>query len=347
MVEFSQVFLDSLAPRDQVFEINEHSDFAIRVFPNGSKTWVFIHKVDRCVQRRTLGIYPEMGIEQAHEALRQARQSIGAKKARKDATRNVTRTRGPKKRPVKKNPSELADRLPVAMIVTGALGIGVFLTLQIGKEVHLASEDERNTSGFVKAKPPVAVAYSLDKVAVTEATPSIDLPEAAATEQVAAPEIPAAAFKPQSASTNAGTLVPPATAPEAATVKRAQFTNGIENREPIDRISRTLPGWDYKQGSRPLFFFTEVAGLSGRTIYHRWELNGRVVSEIPFDVKSSLRWRIFSSKNIMPTMAGRWRVSVVDDLDNVLYSQAITLPTTHLMSAAKAPKEPARPRRDR
>ena len=342
MVEFSQDFLDSLAPRDQVFEIKEHSDFAIRVFPNGSKTWVFIHRAGSGAQRRTLGIYPHMGIEQAHVALRQARRSTAAKGARKGA-KNITRARRRAKPPVKKNPPGSTSSLPIAMIVTGTLGIGVFLALHTGKEFFLASEDAPRTSGFVKADPPAAVAYSIDKVAVTEVAPLSDLPDDdGAKEEIAAPEIPALALKPQSASKDAGTLVPPTPAAEAASVKRAQFTNGIENREPIDRISRTLPGWDYQEGAKPIFFFTEVSGLEGRTIYHRWELNGRVVSEIPFDVKSSLRWRVFSSKNIMPTMAGRWRVSVVDDLDNVLYSQGINLSTRHLMSVANAPKGPAR-----
>ncbi len=342
MADFSQDFLDSLAPRDQVFEIKEHSDFAIRVFPNGSKTWVFIYRAGQGVQRRTLGIYPQMGIEQAHDALREARRSTGAKRSRKGA-KNIRRTRRRAKPPVKKGPSGFTNSLPIAMIVTGILGIGVFLTLHTGKDFFLASEDARKTSGFVKANPPAAVAYSTDKVAVTEAAPLIDLPDDdGAKEEVAAPEIPTLALKPQSASENAGILAPPTPAPEASAVKRAQFTNGIENREPIDRISRTLAPWDYKEGAKPIFFFTEVSGLEGRTIYHRWELNGRVVSEIPFDVKSSLRWRVFSSKNIMPTMAGRWRVSVVDDLDNVLYSQGITLSTRHLMSVANAPKGPAR-----
>ncbi len=342
MIEFSQDFLDSLAPRDQVFEIKEHSDFAIRVFPNGSKTWVFIHRAGSGAQRRTLGIYPQMGIEQAHETLRQARRSTGAKRARK-GKKNITRTRRPAKPPLKKNPSELASSLPIAMIVTGTLGIGFFLTLHAGKDFFLASEDTRETSGFVQANPPAAVAYSIDKVAVTEAAPLSELPDDdGAKEEIAAPEIPTVALKPQSASKNAGTLIPPKPAPEVTRVKRAQFTNGIDNREPIDRISRTLPNWDYSGGAKPIFFFTEVSGLGGRTIYHRWELNGRVVSEIPFDVKSSVRWRVFSSKNIMPTMAGRWRVSVVDDLDNVLHSQGITLSTRHLMSAANAPEESTR-----
>ncbi len=155
MIEFSQIFLDSLAPRDQVFEIKEHSDFAIRVFPNGSKTWVFIHTAGHCVQRRTLGIYPHMGIEQAHEALREARQTTAAKGARKGA-KNIIRKRRPVKPPVRNKPSESASRLPLAMVITGALGVGVFLTLQIGKEVYLVSEDDGNTSGFVKGNAPVA-----------------------------------------------------------------------------------------------------------------------------------------------------------------------------------------------
>ncbi len=338
MSKFSQDLLDSLTPRGQVFEIKEGPDFAIRVFPNGSKTWVFISTMDHCVQRRTLGIYPQMDIEQAHEALRQARRNIGARRVQTGA-KNVIPTQGSVKKPAKKSASMLAGKLPIGMI-TAFLGIGVLLILQAIKDVQLTAEDSPKTSGFVKEKAPVPVVHSSVKVPLPQPAPISGLPRAiaASDEQMAEPVIPTTALTPGSASRNAATVAPSTAEPA---VKRAQFTHGIEDREPIDRISSTLPPWDYKEGARPIFFFTEVAGLGGRTIYHRWELNGQVVSEIPFDVKSSWRWRVFSSKNMLPTMAGRWRVTVVDDLDNVLYTQDVKLPSRHLMSASNQSDQPA------
>ena len=339
MVKFSQDFLDSLEPRDQAFDIKEDRDFAMRVFPNGSKTWVYIHKVDQCVQRRTLGIYPQMGIEQAHEALRQAREKAGAKGAKgvQKGTKAVRRRQRRVKPPVRKSPPKLSGKLSVA-VAAGCLGIGALVILQAVKDLQLPTADSPKTSGFVKETAPVAAAYSPEKVAAPQPDPVSVLPgdRAAAKEQIATLKIPTTVLKPQKAPKHASRQAPSIVAP---TVKRAQFTHGIEDREPIDRISRTLPAWDYKQGPRPIYFFTEVSGLGGRTIYHRWERNGRVVSEIPFDVKSSWRWRVFSSKNILPTMAGRWRVTVVDDLDNVLYRQDITLSPMRLMSASNAAEE--------
>jgi hypothetical protein len=104
-------------------------------------------------------------------------------------------------------------------------------------------------------------------------------------------------------------------------VKRAQFTSGIQDREPIDQIDNLLSSVADEDSAKQLYFFTEVAKLEGRTIYHRWQLNGEVLAEIPFEVKSNWRWRVFSSKKILPSMQGEWLVSVIDDQGNTLHSE--------------------------
>jgi hypothetical protein len=90
-----------------------------------------------------------------------------------------------------------------------------------------------------------------------------------------------------------------------ASVHRAQFTTGIHEREPIDQVVRL------DNSTSNIYFFSELRGLEGRTVSHRWEYGGRVISEVPFEVGGS-RWRVYSKKTLDSEMLGRWTVIVVD-----------------------------------
>ena len=58
-------------------------------------------------------------------------------------------------------------------------------------------------------------------------------------------------------------------------------------------------------------FFTELHGFQGQTVIHRWEWNGQVVAEVPFQVNGP-RWRVHSTKQLLPEWVGPLSVSVVD-----------------------------------
>lgn len=89
-------------------------------------------------------------------------------------------------------------------------------------------------------------------------------------------------------------------------VARAQFTSGIENREPVDALQSI--GLD----SREVVFFTELRDLEGRAVAHRWIHEGETRAVVDFDVGGP-RWRVWSSKDLIPQMQGEWTVEVVDD----------------------------------
>lgn len=89
-------------------------------------------------------------------------------------------------------------------------------------------------------------------------------------------------------------------------VARAQFTTGIEDREPVDDIDRLDSSHDQ------VFFFTELRGMQGRTVTHRWMHDGEVQATVDFDVGGS-RWRVWSSKDLLPDWSGGWSVVVVDE----------------------------------
>ncbi len=109
---------------------------------------------------------------------------------------------------------------------------------------------------------------------------------------------------------------PASTAPAAAPastvrVARATFTTGVVDREPRDSI-RTLSNDNVE-----IFFFSEIRDGSGATITHRWEWNGQMMAEVPFEVGGP-RWRIFSSKTLDPSWLGEWTVLLVDAAGQVL-----------------------------
>jgi hypothetical protein len=97
-------------------------------------------------------------------------------------------------------------------------------------------------------------------------------------------------------------------------VARAQFTTGIVDREPVDRIVVATPL------IREVYFFTDLRHLEGRTVTHRWSYDGRVVMQTSFEVRGP-RWRVNSMKEIEPDQVGEWSVTVSDESGWPLYTE--------------------------
>ena len=102
-------------------------------------------------------------------------------------------------------------------------------------------------------------------------------------------------------------------------VVRAQLTSGIEAREPIDRVERTFHSDGQKL--KRLYYFTELQGMKGNSIIHRWNYKGRTVANITFDISGN-RWRVYSSKNLSSSMKGPWNVVVTDSSGKPLISES-------------------------
>ena len=84
----------------------------------------------------------------------------------------------------------------------------------------------------------------------------------------------------------------------------AQFTTGVENREPIDQITFVA------SHVKKVFFFSDLRGLTGETIQHRWIYDGKTVAEVTFEVRGP-RWRVWSTKDLLPDWIGDWTVEIV------------------------------------
>lgn len=94
-------------------------------------------------------------------------------------------------------------------------------------------------------------------------------------------------------------------------VSRAQFTTAIKNREPVDLV--VLLENDVSE----VFYFTDLRQLSGQTITHRWEYNGKVVAEVPFKV-TGRRYRMHTKVALDPKKLGKWTALVIDQAGWVL-----------------------------
>ncbi len=95
-------------------------------------------------------------------------------------------------------------------------------------------------------------------------------------------------------------------------VARAVFTTRIVNREPVDRVLVL------KSPATEAYFFTDLRNLQGHTVTHRWEYQGRTVSNVPFVVGGD-RWRVYSRKVFPVDSFGEWSVTVFDDNGWPLY----------------------------
>ena len=102
----------------------------------------------------------------------------------------------------------------------------------------------------------------------------------------------------------------------AGEVSRALFTIGIDNREPVIMVD-SIDSNSYTSIS----FFTELNDLSGHNVTHQWTHNDKVMFEKTFEVRNA-RWRVWTSKTLIPSWTGAWTVNVLDDDRTVLVSNS-------------------------
>jgi len=103
----------------------------------------------------------------------------------------------------------------------------------------------------------------------------------------------------------------------AGSVTRALFTRQVKDLEPVDTVSVLT------NDITRITYFTEIHGMAGQTITHRWEYNGKILLETKHEVVSS-RWRAYTSKKLDPTLLGEWKASVVDAAGGTLSVNTFT-----------------------
>lgn len=96
---------------------------------------------------------------------------------------------------------------------------------------------------------------------------------------------------------------------DTATISRAVLTRSVSNREPTNVFAADVR---LNQFEESLSFFSELKNLQGQQVKHVWLFEGEVMAEVALKVTSP-RYRTYSTKNIMDTQLGHWRVDVVDE----------------------------------
>ncbi len=99
-------------------------------------------------------------------------------------------------------------------------------------------------------------------------------------------------------------------------VARAQFASAMIDREPADDLQSI--GGDAPRA----YFFTELRDMDGQTVTHRWTYNGEVKASVEFKVRGP-RWRVYSSKNMVPEWTADWTVDVIDGSGNVVATRTL------------------------
>lgn len=103
------------------------------------------------------------------------------------------------------------------------------------------------------------------------------------------------------------------------TVEDIQICTSIENRQPVG--SDTSFAKDIGQ----LWCFTKLSSDQDMTsISHVWYYNDREMFRIELDVKAKT-WRTWSSKSIIDTWIGEWRVDILSSDGNILTSKQFTI----------------------
>jgi hypothetical protein len=113
------------------------------------------------------------------------------------------------------------------------------------------------------------------------------------------------------------TSLPVSAQAQEARIALAQFTTAIENREPVDQVAFV------ENDVRKVFFYTDLRGLDGQTINHRWLHDGTVMADVSFEVRGP-RWRVWSSKELLPDWIGDWTVEIVTGEGEVIAVETFT-----------------------
>jgi hypothetical protein len=97
-------------------------------------------------------------------------------------------------------------------------------------------------------------------------------------------------------------------------ISRAVLTRKVSKREPTNVFAADIR---LNQFEEALSFFSELKNLQGQQVKHVWSYEGETMAEILLNVTSP-RYRTYSTKNIMNTQTGHWRVDVVDEQGNLI-----------------------------
>ena len=98
-------------------------------------------------------------------------------------------------------------------------------------------------------------------------------------------------------------------------VKRAQFTTGVTDREPVDNLSSLATAYT------KVLFFTEIVDYSGNYVHHEWYFGDELLGQYTFDVKFD-RYRTWSRLTLRKG-PGTYTVKVTNQAGEILEEKSL------------------------
>jgi hypothetical protein len=99
-------------------------------------------------------------------------------------------------------------------------------------------------------------------------------------------------------------------------ISRALLTFGIKHNEPVDEI--ILPLKLSKDKATSVFYFVELTGMKGQTVYHEWLLDGKLITRKKVHITDDDKWRTFSRQLFAYNSQNNWTARLVDETGQVL-----------------------------
>ena len=98
-------------------------------------------------------------------------------------------------------------------------------------------------------------------------------------------------------------------------ITRAFLTSKIDNNEPAGKIDSPIKLSKNKPTS--LYYFVEIKEMKGRTVYHEWLLDGKLITRKKVKVSNN-NWRTSSRQFFANSDKTSWVVKLVDEKGQVI-----------------------------
>jgi len=106
-------------------------------------------------------------------------------------------------------------------------------------------------------------------------------------------------------------------------ITRALLTFETNKNEPVGEI--TPPLKLSKNKSTSVYYFVELTGMKGRTVYHEWLLDGDLITRKKINISDDDKWRTLSRQLFAYTARNNWTARLVDETGRVLNEISFTV----------------------
>ena len=73
-----------------------------------------------------------------------------------------------------------------------------------------------------------------------------------------------------------------------------------------------------KDKATSVFYFVELTGMKGQTVYHEWLLDGKLITRKKVHITDDDKWRTFSRQLFAYNSQNNWTARLVDETGRVL-----------------------------